>query len=243
MSERRWALRQEVIALRDQYLGKRRHRMNKWKLMVRSFFATVAACLFLSAPLSGQDPYAEPDDTWISLTGTVESVMADQFTLKYSEDGEESWIIVEMDDGDRDADGYKLMAGDLVTVNGIIDDDLFETRTIEASSVYVANLDTYFYASAADEEDAFVTVTVPMEMGDAVVQGVVTEVNEHEFTLDTGLREVTVDVAEMPYDPLDDVGYQQIDVGDAVSVFGEVDYDFFDGREVMASSVTTLWNG
>ena len=211
--------------------------------MLKSLVAVTVACLFLSTPLSGQDPYAKPDNTWISLTGTVQTVMADAFTMKYDEDGEEGWITVEMDDGDRDADGYKLMAGDIVTVNGMIDDDLFETRTIEASSVYVANLDTYFYASAMDEEDTFVTFTVPFEVGDAVVQGVVTAVNEHEFTLDTGLREVTVDVADMPYDPLDDEGYQQIDVGDAVSVFGEVDYDFFEGREIMASSVTTLWNG
>lgn len=41
-------------------------------------------------------------------------------------------ITVEMDDGDRDADAYSLDEGDNVTVYGMIDDDLFESATIEA---------------------------------------------------------------------------------------------------------------
>lgn len=183
-----------------------------------------------------EDPYAKPDDTWISISGTVDTVRPDSFTLDYGK----GVITVEMDDGDRDADAYKLVKGDKVTVNGKIDDDLFETRTIEAGSVYVESLDTYFYASAADEEDTFVTVTAPVVISQTIVQGKVTEVSGDEFVVDAGLRKVRVDVSKMPNDPLDDEGYQKIKVGDRVSVIGKMDDDLFEGRELMAQSVVTL---
>jgi hypothetical protein len=44
---------------------------------------------------------------------------------------------VESDDGDRDADAYKLIEGDKVTVNGVIDDDLFEGRELVADSLVI----------------------------------------------------------------------------------------------------------
>ena len=127
-----------------------------------------------------------------------------------------------------------------MTVNGMVDDDLFETTSIEASSVYVDNLNTYFYASAADEEDTFVTVTAPPTVSAVTVQGTVTDVDDEEFTIATGLREILVETDEMWYDPLDDEGFQQIDIGDRVSVTGTIDDDFFEGRELVASSITTL---
>lgn len=192
--------------------------------------------VFLAGPASAQEPYEKPDDTWISISGVVETVTADSFTLDYGD----GTITVEMDDGDRDADGYKLVAGDPVTVNGKIDDDLFEQRTIEASSVYVEDIGTYFYASAVDEEDLFVTVDVPVVVAATVVQGTVTEVSDEEFVIDTGLRSVRVEVEEMPYNPLDDEGYQKIEVGDRVSVTGQMDDDLFEGRELEADSVVTL---
>lgn len=198
--------------------------------------------LLFGSSAAAQDPYTAPNDTWISISGTVESVDADEFTLDFSQNGHfgEGLITVEMDDDDRDADGYKLLPGDTVTVYGIIDDDLFDTRTIEASSVYVANLGTFFEASAMDEEDAFVTLTVPPVVSAAVVQGTVSEVEDEEFRIDTGSRQVRVEVEEMPYNPLDDMGYQKIEVGDEVAVSGYLDYDFLEGRELVATSVTTL---
>ena len=44
-----------------------------------------------------------------------------------------------------------------MTVYGRVDDDLYETTTIEASSIYDQDLGTYFYASAADEESDIIT--------------------------------------------------------------------------------------
>lgn len=183
------------------------------------------------------NPYTKADDTWISISGTVKSVTADSFLLDYGD----GIVTVEMDDGDRDADGYKLLAEDKVTVNGRIDDDFYETTKIEASSVYVEKLGTYFYASAADEEDYFYySITTPVVISDTVVQGRVTAVAGDEFTVDTGLRKLTVDVDGMAYNPLDDEGYQKIQMGDRVRVHGSMDAGFFEKRELKASSITEL---
>jgi uncharacterized protein YdeI (BOF family) len=183
------------------------------------------------------NPYAKPNGTWISMSGTVKDVNPDSFTLDYGD----GIITVEMDDGDRDADAYVLLEGDHVTVHGRIDDDFYETTKIEAGSVYVEKLGTYFYASALDEEDAFFYSTVtPIVPSSATVQGFVTEVRGDEFVIDTGLRSLTVEVEEMPYDPLDDEGYQKIRAGDYVRVTGEMDTDLFEGRELEARTVVKL---
>ncbi|WP_462320985.1 hypothetical protein [Halochromatium sp.] len=206
------------------------------KMMASS---ALALALTGATAVWAEDPMTEPDDSWISVSGTVESVTNDAFVLDYGE----GVMTVEMDDGDRDADGYKLVSGDKVTVNGRIDDNLFEARTLEASSVYVENIDTYFYASAVDEEDidnVIVTVSTPVVISATTVQGTVTEVSAEEFVVDTGLRQVRVEVEEMAYNPLDDQGYQKIEVGDRVSVTGQIDDDLFEGRELVADSVVTL---
>lgn len=206
------------------------------KMMASS---ALALALTGATAVWAEDPMTEPDDSWISVSGTVESVTNDAFVLDYGE----GLMTVEMDDGDRDADGYKLVRGDKVSVNGRIDDDLFEARTLEASSVYVDNIDTYFYASAVDEEDihdVIVTVSTPVVISATTVQGTVTEVSSEEFVVDTGLRKVRVEVDEMAYNPLDDQGYQKIGVGDRVSVTGQIDDDLFEGRELVADTVVTL---
>ena len=44
----------------------------------------------------------------------------------------------------------------------------------------------------------------------------------------------------MAYNPLDDKGYQKIEVGDIVRATGKIDESFFEGRELMAESVVKL---
>jgi uncharacterized protein YdeI (BOF family) len=200
---------------------------------------TFASFTLFALPAVAVNPYAMEDNSWISINGEVTSVTADAFELDYG-DGQ---ITVEMDDGDRDADGYKLIQGDEVRVSGMIDDDFYDLTTIEASSVYVKNIDTYFYASAMDEEDIGYTIISP-SVTDTVVQGTITsvDVNGEQFTLDSGLQELTVEVDELTYNPLDDEGFQQLDVGDRVSVQGSIDHDFFEGRVFEANYVTTLYS-
>lgn len=185
------------------------------------------------------NPYAMRDNSWITISGTVESVQKDRFTLDYGD----ALVTVEMDDGDRDADAYKLLKGDKVTVTGRIDDDMFEYTKIEAGSVFVENIGTTFFASSIDEESADAllgSVSVPVVVSETVVRGTVTEVADEEFVVDAGARKIRVEVENMPYNPLDDEGYLKIEKGDRVRVTGRIDNDLFEGRELVADSVIKL---
>ena len=91
---------------------------------MRNALMMAFAAAFIAAPATAQQahppkPYAKQDSAWISIDGTVESIMRDRFTLDYGP----GVITVEMDDSTRDADGYKLMNGDKVRVTGRIDAD------------------------------------------------------------------------------------------------------------------------
>jgi uncharacterized protein YdeI (BOF family) len=207
------------------------------------FCALVVGFLATSGPsvlMAGEvDPYSKPNEAWITISGTVDSVAANSFVLNYGEGA----IVVEMDDGDRDADAYKLLKGDKVTVSGEIDADFFESTSIEAATVYVENIGTTFFASSADEEDAAVIaaeITVPFVLSRVTVQGKVKKVNGDDFIIDTGADEIRIDVGSLPYDPLDDEGYQRIDVGDYVKVMGVVDSNLFEGRYIEAQTLIEL---
>ncbi|MGV3591061.1 MAG: hypothetical protein ACO1PZ_05175 [Gammaproteobacteria bacterium] len=217
----------------------------------------------------GQDNESSVDlgeyknNSYISLEGTVESVSPNSFVLSYNEDGDD--VLVEMDDGDRDADAYRLLPGDRVTVYGVMDRDLFESRKIEASTVYVDKLNTFFSASAVDEEDylpilTIVTTASGSDMdGDSDasanasagaagatpdpilwVQGEVSNVQDGSFDLAMGERDINVTVEGLSDNPLDDEGYRKIEDGDVVSVLGNIDSGFFNDGELVAESVVKV---
>lgn len=201
----------------------------------------VSISLFAIGPLlvtsaMAEDPYLKKNNSWISLSGTVKSVSATAFNLDYGD----GIVTVEMDDGTGDNNNYKPAPGDKVTVTGRIDDDLYEKTSIEASSVYVEKLGTLFFASAVDEEDFLTSTTTPVIISSTVVQGLVTDVDDHEFNLDTGLKTLRVEVNKMAYNPLDDQGFQKIEAGDLVRVTGRIDRSFFEGRQLIAETVTKL---
>ena len=211
--------------------------MEKIKTLAKLFGVSLMAVL-VTALMSGSvlavNPYLQPNNTWITISGEVETVEADAFDLDYGE----GVITVEMDDGDRDADGYKLLPGDKVTVSGMIDDDFYEQTTIEASSVYVENLGTTFYASAVDEES--IDVVTPVVPSRVTVSGTVSAVTNDDFIINTGLRSLRVDIEDLPYNPLDEEGYLKIETGDFVRVTGNMETEFFEGRQLMADSVIKL---
>ena len=186
------------------------------------------------------DVMAAPDNSWISVSGEDAAAGPDRFTLDYGA----GLIAVEMDDYDPGADAAPLAAGDEVTVYGHVDDDFYEMRTIEASSVYNADTNTFHYASPADEDLDMVLYSYPAVAwaGPGVtVSGIVQSVDGREFVLDHALGyDIEVDTASMDYNPLDDEGVQQIDAGDRVSVSGTIDEGFFDNTELSADSILVL---
>lgn len=198
----------------------------------------MATCATLvAATSSAADPKEASDNSWISVSGTVVETSPDSFRLDYAG----GVITVEMDDFDFFQEGRLMMENDKVVVYGIVDNDLFEKKTIEASSVFVEDLQTHFYANASDEED-FVnwTVSGPIIVGEAQVSGYVTSIDGREFTINTGLQSIQVDTDEMGYDPMDDKGYLEIDLGDFVKVSGEVDPGLFEDHEIEADWIVEL---
>lgn len=194
--------------------------------------------IFLASPAFALSPYRKANDSWITLGGTVSTVSADAFMLDYGT----GRVLVEMDDGDRDADAYKLLPGDKVTVTGKIDDDLFEKTSIEASSVFVEKIGTTFFASEEDEEDFPLLFELPETVSTISIYGPVTAVVEDSFTLGRGKRSLTVDVSKLPNNPLDDDGYQKIEAGDYVRVTGIIEEGLQQNRKFLAISVTELFN-
>lgn len=209
--------------------------MNHRKLMKRSLLG-LSVSVALAAPAMAASPYTRADESWMSLSGTVESVSAEGFMLDYGP----ASVAVEMDRPDGTESGYKLMTGDEVTVTGRVDDDLFETTSIEASSVYVDSLNTHFFSSSVDEEAIALATVTPFEASRTVAVGTVTSVDDGEFRLSTGAGSLAVETGDMSYDPTDEAGFQKVEIGDRVKVIGRMDADFFSGRELMADAVVTL---
>lgn len=180
------------------------------------------------------------DREWITLSGRVESVLATGFMLDYGEDD----ILIEMDDFDF-AEGGALMAGDRVTVTGRMDRSLYESRSIEAASVYIPRRLEYIYANPMDEEGDWMfspdfapgPLSQPYDDDWLSFTGRVTAVDGNAITVSDQMAEYRVDTSEAVGD---EVG-TTIAVGDRVLVTGKLDgADLFDKREVEADSVIKL---
>jgi uncharacterized protein YdeI (BOF family) len=206
------------------------------------FCATIAVVPML-ALADGPEPYEKPDDAFITLSGRVANTSNGEFELNYGD----GTILVEMDDWDRGDEARPISEGDNVTVYGRIDDDFFEATTIEAGAVYVEGLNSYFYASSADEESAAYIPRVwvtpsPMPSSELTVRGEVASVDRDKktFTVALAKEQLVVDTSQLGYDPVDDYGYQKIETGDLVSVSGELDFEVFEGKVMKARSLTKL---
>lgn len=198
---------------------------------------TVSLTALATPVMAANSPFTKPDGTWVSLSGTAVETGPSSFTLDYGKGS----ILVEMDDWAwYEQDGYGLLDGDKVRVYGEIDDDFAEITKLEADSVYVESLGSYFYANSADEEDYRVSVVTPIITGVTEVSGTVSSVDGREFTVDSGPREVTIDTSTMGYNPLDKEGFQKVEKGDRVSVTGNMENDFLETMELMADTVITL---
>lgn len=177
------------------------------------------------------------EDTSITLSGAVVEARQDEFDLIV---GGET-VTVEVKDEIRDGGAYTLAPGDRVTVSGRVDDDLFEGKELKARGLHIDKLGTTFII---DEGYADKYGMVPdTDIGDYIaVAGTVTTVrpDDGEFRIHGDLGDFTVEVDALPENPLDDEGYLRIRTGDAVRVVGEVDDDWLEGREIVASSVRVV---
>jgi len=204
-------------------------------MFVRRLALTTAVALAVGTTALAQQqtstvPFERSDDSWITVSGEVVRSATDRFTLDYGD----GTVIVEMDSPTGRDSGYALRAGDKVTVTGVVDDDMFETASIEASSVFVESLGKHFFSSAVDEEDVALAVVTPVVISRTAIVGTVSEVSGNEMTVNTGQRSVRVDLSQLSSERRD------LQKGDRVSVVGTIDRDFFEGRELMATALVEL---
>ncbi len=191
-----------------------------------------------------------PDESPVVLTGTIQSVSDDEFVLSYGTGA----ITVEMENWDWDDSKMKnLSVGDRVTVTGRIDDDLFEGREIEADNIYLGSSNVYYYREGSSAYPIIGT-TYDSQSSSAAMAGDGTFVamsgrvsnispTGKEFTLvDSNQMAMQVDLGELGYNPMDNEGVQQIREGDLIQVYGEIDEDFFERKEILASRVISLMN-
>lgn len=157
---------------------------------------------------------------WVHIRGTVAAATPSGFELRHDEGS----ILVEVDDWDRRGEANGLLRGDEVVVYGRLDRNLFDPRSIEASSVYVQSFGVHYAASAMDEEAVFAWRLKDVEgMNRVTLRGDVrgVSVDQQQIAVQTEDDDlVTIDMAELPYDMLDEVGAQQIRIGDPVYVRG-----------------------
>jgi uncharacterized protein YdeI (BOF family) len=203
--------------------------------------ALVAATLAGPVPALAADPKTEPVSSTISVTGKVAAVADDQFTLDYGDD----IITVEMNNWDFYRNNARIKPGETVAVRGTIDTDWYDKRMIDAASVYVYDRHTYYYPHNAGSQqlgymDYNLPPAQPSEGTWYGLSGLVKAINGTELTLDTGVRDVTIETAHLGYNPLDTQGYQQVHIGDTIYVTGVLDHSFFDNSEIEAKSITTL---
>jgi hypothetical protein len=158
----------------------------------------------------------------------------DTFLLDYG-DGS---ITVEFDAGDYGVRQRGLLEGDDVMVYGIIDEELFDIKTIEASSLCIERLDLRLRSAGLSPESGGLTFTTPVAAGTMTVSGPVTEVADNEFTLDLGPRNVVIHMNASAV--IDDGAEREIEVNDVVSVTVDVDYDFLEASQLTAQSVEVI---
>ncbi|MGK7295068.1 MAG: hypothetical protein ACNS61_04450 [Candidatus Wenzhouxiangella sp. M2_3B_020] len=210
-----------------------------------------AMALSISGPIWAQDespaglageeanPTVAENQTWISLSGTVTSTSSDSFRMDYGD----GLITVVMGEWGNWADEFPLTDGDDVTVRGEVDENLYVNDAIEAASIYVEDLNSFFFARPDERADMGVWAADPVvTVGQVDYTGTVQSVDPmtDSFTIDTGKQELTVDVDALLYDPLDDEGFQKIEIGDLVQVRGNLTEDFFANNDLVAESIVTL---
>ena len=210
------------------------------KTIRQTLLCVVALSATAVGPAMSQEVATTYEDEWISLAGTVETVLATSFVLDYGEDD----ITVELDKFDWAVDRSDLFDRQ-VNVIGRMDRNLYDNRSIEAAVVYVPSLGEYLYADPEDEEgDPSVTRSFApgmfsgTQVGDWVAfSGRVTGVEDNQIMVESAMSTLTVDTSLTP----DVLVAPSVEVGDRVLVTGEMEgTNFFEEREVEANSVARL---
>jgi uncharacterized protein YdeI (BOF family) len=228
-----------VASSHDIFRSERRF---KWKKQLLHLAIASALATGVASDAAGQVDQGMlknyEDDTSITLSGHVIEARSDEFDLRVDND---DTVTVEVDEQFRDGGAFTLIAGDQVTVSGLVDEDFFEGRELEANALYIEKIGATFILDE-DHVEKY-GMTPGRTLVDTIeVAGNVTRVGDDadEFRIHTSAGDFTVEVDELMANPIDDEGVMQIRPGDWVNVAGHIDSDWLEGREIVASRVNVL---
>ncbi len=181
------------------------------------------------------------DQSPIVINGTIGEIRDDEFDLNY---GPNSSITVELDrfNWTDNATDY-LKTGQKVTIDGFIDDDLFEGREIEAYNMHLHQNSTYYFT---DTENAtvsdYTSSGVPLEDGAYItVTGTVTDVKPAQFSIITSAGdEFSIDAKDLDPPLRLTEGTYFVAPGDRVNIRGNFDMRYYQNKTVYADRVIKL---
>lgn len=185
----------------------------------------------------------------IAVTGIITSIADENLRVSYGM-GE---LTVSMAGWDWRQDGAQktpppLSVGENVTVTGAVDAALFDRRILRAQSVFVQDRQSYFTATAREvTRSPWSLRGMPISAlygRDPVtvrLAGEVVTVGQDEFSIEVGSLLVTISTASMTYNPLDEIGRQQIRSGDWVQVGGKLSNRLFEDRRLDAKRITSIY--
>jgi uncharacterized protein YdeI (BOF family) len=213
-------------------------------MRTKTFILQCLAMIAVSIPSLAADknsPVAADGDL-ITLTGAVKSASDRQFVMNYGASGQ---VTVNLGDWNW-YDTDNLRPGEIVTVTGVVDDNFFKGREINAGRVFVHDRNTYYYGreAGADQKNYYYSYYYErLSAGKDWIgmSGTVGNVEAGAFDLDAGRTIVRVDTSQMQDNPLDNKGPQKIKSGDVVQVFGVLNDSLFTDRELAARTIVTLY--
>lgn len=181
----------------------------------------------MKAKANAQGKLARADDNaYITLTGTVTQVRPDSFVLDHGS----GKVTVEMNDWGWYRDGSQALMGEKVTVQGRIDEDWIQRRTLEADSVYAQDLNTYHYTPVATMY--LVPVDMDTEASEVRMIGTVTGVDARNRQIEVRSNNVNfaIDTSEVGFDPMDNTRPYQVNIGDRIVASGDMKANTGEGR-------------
>jgi hypothetical protein len=197
------------------------------------------AMAFACCAAARADTADETGRSWMSVEGTLIDGSPSGFRVRY--DG--GVITVQMTGWDW-YETYAPLDGSEVIVFGPVDERLFETGALEATSVYVDDLGTYFQREEGKgiaDIASYVFYSDPI--GNHVnLYGTVSGLKDGDIELELGGGAADVSVGTGPAgdNRLRETVLPKLEPGDRISVSGHLDPDFWQQRKLRADRIVII---
>ena len=207
-----------------------------------TFLSALGMAVVLSIPAAhAASPQAAKDDSYVTVAGTVAAIgSGDEFELNYGTgsikvDTNDAWPNLFKTEANNA--GKYLKEGDHVVVNGIIDDNWFARKEIDAHSlrfqnggqIISYNRDEKNHYNLTDKDNALLK-----DEGTVRVSGVISRVEDSDSYI---LRTSGQGTLEIDASDIAENTRKSIKTGDRVVVTGELDETLFNEREIEATSL------